>query len=61
MAALSAVRHYKEMKELYSRLRAKGKAAKLALIAVARKLLHVVNSVMKRQTEWTNKFSEVVI
>ena len=61
MAALSAVRHYKEMKELYLRLRIKGKAAKLALIAVARKLLHVANSVMQRQSVWNETYSSVTI
>ena len=61
MAALSAVRHYKEMKELYSRLRTKGKAAKLALIAVARKLLHVANSVMQRQSIWKETYPRVTI
>ncbi len=52
MAALSSIRHYKEMREFYLRLRNKGKTAKVALIAVARKLLTVLNSVMWRQTLW---------
>lgn len=52
MSAVSSVRHYKEMKEFYLRLRSKGKPAKVALIAVERKLLIVLNSVMKRKTIW---------
>jgi len=43
MSALSSIRHYKEMKEFYLRLRSKGKTAKMALVAVARKLLTVLN------------------
>lgn len=52
MSALTSVRHYKEMSEFYLRLRDNGKTAKIALIAVARKLLTVLNSVMYRKTAW---------
>src|SRR5438045_244608 len=45
MAALVAVRFYPEMKQFYSKLKQKGKATKVALIAVAHKLLGVVRSV----------------
>lgn len=55
MAALSATRYYKEMRIFYLSLRARGKMPKVALIAVARKLLLVLNSVMKRETKWVNK------
>jgi transposase len=55
MSALCAVRYYREMKESYVRLRNKGKLPKVALIAVARKLLIVLNSVMSRKTNWVLK------
>jgi len=42
MPALSAVQHNQKMKELYKRLVQKGKNRKLALIAVARKLLLLI-------------------
>jgi transposase len=56
MSSLSSITHYKEMKEFYQRLRNKGKPAKLALIAVARKQLTVLNSVMYRGTPWTEVY-----
>ena len=43
MGALSAVRHDETMKEFYNRLLAKGKAKKVALVAVMRKMLVVMN------------------
>lgn len=55
MAALSAIRYYKEMREFYLRLKNKGKKSKVALIAVERKLLTVLNSVMYRKTVWQNE------
>jgi transposase len=60
MASLSAIKHYKEMKDFYLRLLSKGKFKKLALIAVARKILLVANSVMRRQTVWKQNFSDVI-
>jgi transposase len=53
MSALVATRFYGEMRDFYCRLISKGKPAKLALIAVARKLLIVVNRVLERKTAWT--------
>ncbi len=52
MPALSAVRHNHKMKELYKRLVSKGKNKKLALIAVARKLLLLIYSLWKNNTEY---------
>lgn len=48
MAALSASRHNPVLSEYHKRLRAKGKAKKVALIAVAHKLLTHLNSLMKK-------------
>ena len=47
MAALNAVRRDPTIKSFYQRLRTVGKPAKLALIAVARKLLTVLNAMLR--------------
>ncbi|QOZ65299.1 IS110 family transposase [Bradyrhizobium arachidis] len=47
MAALNAVRRADPFKAFYARLRRAGKPAKRALIAVARKLLTVLNAMMR--------------
>lgn len=47
MAAISASRHNPVLKVFYQRLRARGKPAKLALIAVARRLIELLNALMK--------------
>ena len=47
MAALSAARCNPVLKPFYQRLRAKGKAFKVALIATARKLLTTLNTLLK--------------
>jgi transposase len=52
MAALSAVRYNPVGKALYSRLMAKGKSAKAALIAVAHKLLTIANAMVRERTPW---------
>lgn len=48
LAALSAARHHPTLKHFYKSLREAGKAPKSALIAVARKLLIVLNAVAKQ-------------
>jgi transposase len=47
MASLSAVRHDRIFKEFYQRLRAGGKPAKVALTAVMRKLIILMNRLLK--------------
>ena len=47
MAALNAIRRNGPFRTFYQRLRAAGKPAKLALIAVARKLLTVLNAMIR--------------
>jgi transposase len=49
MAALNAVRRDPNIKSFYQRLRTAGKPAKLALIAVARKLLTILNAMLRDQ------------
>lgn len=47
MATLVAVRHHEPLRAFYQRLRAKGKPAKLALIAAMRKLLIILNAILR--------------
>lgn len=53
MAALSATRYNPDLRDFYKRLRARGKPGKVALVAVMRKLLILLNSIARRQTPWT--------
>lgn len=54
MAALVASRFNPVLAALYQRLLATGKAKKVALIAVARKLLTIANAVLRSKTPWQN-------
>ena len=47
MAAISASQHNPVLKVFYQRLRTRGKPAKLALIAVARRLIELLNQIQK--------------
>jgi transposase len=49
-----AFRWNQQLKDIYARLIAKGKHHKVARIACARKLLIFANTVVQRQTPWTN-------
>ncbi|MES2657105.1 MAG: IS110 family transposase [Verrucomicrobiota bacterium] len=44
LASLSVVRHHPDLSSAYKELRAKGKPAKVALVAIARKLLVILNA-----------------
>lgn len=57
MPALAAVRSNPGFKELYERLVAKGKNKKLALIAVARKLLLLIYALWKNNTRYDPEYS----
>jgi transposase len=52
MATLVAVRHNKVIKEFYERLKANGKKPKVALIACMRKLLVILNIMVKKNEHW---------
>lgn len=52
MATVSATRWNPQVRETYLRLVAAGKAKRLALIACARKLLTILNAMMRTQTPW---------
>jgi transposase len=59
LAALSAARHGGPLKEFYDRLRARGKRGKVALIAVARKLVTIANAVLRTKTRWTPELAMI--
>ena len=52
LAAVAAVRCNAAMRDLYKRLRAAGKPAKVALIAVARKLVLLANVLIAQDRTW---------
>jgi transposase len=52
MSTLVAVRYNPVLKAFYERLRAAGKAAKVALTACMRKLLTILNAMVKHKTRW---------
>lgn len=53
MATLAAVRCNPALKAFYLRLRSAGKPAKVALTAAMRKLLTVLNAILKHRTPWS--------
>lgn len=54
MAALVASRHNPTLKTFYQRLIQAGKAKKLAIVAVMRKLITILNAIVRDQTKWQN-------
>ena len=55
LAALAAARCNPVIKECYQRLRAAGKAAKVAYLACARKLPGILNAMMRDEVGWQQK------
>jgi transposase len=55
MAALSAARYNPVLRVFYRRLRDAGKPAKVALVATMRKLLTILNAMIKHQSHWTTQ------
>jgi transposase len=54
MACLVAIRHNPALKSFYRRLREAGKPARLALVAVMRKLLTILNAILRDQRPWAD-------
>ena len=52
MATLSAIRHNPVIKAFYERLLANGKLKKVAITASMRKLLVILNSMLKSGQDW---------
>lgn len=57
MGALAATRCNPVIKEFYQRLLAKGKQKKVALVACMRKLLTILNAMVKHSTPWNADFA----
>lgn len=57
MGTLVAVRHNPALKAFYQRLCAAGKAPKVALTACMRKLLTILNAILKHHTPWRNNYA----
>lgn len=57
MAALVASRRNAVIQALYQRLLKAGKARKVALVACMRKLLTILNAMIKHKTRWSETFS----
>ena len=52
MATLSAIKHNQPIKAMYERLTASGKPFKLAMTACMRKLLTILNAMLKKNQAW---------
>ena len=61
MAALVASRYNPVICDIYKRLRARGKPAKVALVACMRKLLVILNAMMRDRTVWRQTLPAAVV
>lgn len=61
MATLSAIRHNPVIKEFYHRLLDKGKLKKVALTAGMRKLLVILNTMIKNKQDWNPPIAAAII
>ena len=52
MATLSAIRYNPMLKEFYERLKNAGKEAKVAIVACMRKLITIINAMIRSGTVW---------
>jgi len=52
MGALVATKHNPILRVFYARLRARGKPAKVALVACMRKLLAILNAMIRDNQPW---------
>jgi transposase len=55
MPALVATRFNPDLKAKYDQLRAAGKPAKVAIVAVMRKLIEMANALVKADKKWVPK------
>lgn len=59
MAALSAVQFNPPIKTFYNRLVKNGKTKKVALVASMRKLLIIINSMLRNNTDWNPEYRKL--
>jgi len=57
MATLSAIQHDKNFKNVYNRLKEKGKHSTLAQIAVMRKIILLAHSLYKNNKKYDENFN----
>lgn len=57
MSAVSGIRFNPVLRAFYSRLRTAGKPAKVAIVAIARKLLTIANAMVRDGTPWDVKMA----
>ncbi|MFN8672122.1 MAG: transposase [Candidatus Sericytochromatia bacterium] len=60
MPIISAITHNSSIREFYQRLINKGKLPKVALTACMRKLLVILNSIMKNGTKWNPEHKSII-
>jgi len=58
-AAVASIRYCATMRSFYASLKARGKASKVALIAVARKILVLANALLRAMTPYENRANSV--
>lgn len=58
MATMSAVQHNPVLKAFYQRLVAAGKLKKVALVACMRKLMCILNSMLREGRSWDEKYAQ---
>jgi len=61
MSALTATRYNPVIRDFYQRLLAEGKPKKLALVACMRKLLVILNSIIKHRSSWSDMTSAIAV
>jgi transposase len=54
MATLSAIRYNPTIKTFYAQLKTRGKLEKVAIVACMRKLLHILNAMVRDQRSWVS-------
>ena len=60
MAALTAIRYNPRMKQIYANLKARGKPFKVAMVAIMRKMLCIMNAIVRDNTLWQHN-NELVV
>ena len=61
MATLAATPFNPAIRELYQRLLAAGKVKKVALVACMRKLLTILNAIVKSGTTWNENMNVMAV
>ena len=52
MAAIVGIRHNPILKAYYTHLKSKGKESKVAIVACMRKLLSIMNTMVRKDERW---------